>query len=209
MPCCICMCECAAGSKRIDRIKRRFIGFYEYKPTNYNASPTTKYPLIIFLHGLGERGNGTTELTRVAANAIPRYIRDGDPMTFTWNGKTETFLVLSPQLSPNYGWWLSWYIEEMVNYAKQNLRIDTNRIILTGLSLGGGGTWTYSAGTSADEPKNWRPSRRFAQPARPITGATLQAPSCLPGHFMQRMMALRRQVAQVRLPLPSTHVAAR
>ena len=58
-----------------------FIGFYEYKPTNYNASPTTKYPLIIFLHGLGERGNGTTELTRVAANAIPRYIRDGDPMT--------------------------------------------------------------------------------------------------------------------------------
>jgi predicted esterase len=130
-----------------------FIGFYEYKPANYNASPTTKYPLIIFLHGLGERGNGTTELPRVAYNAIPRFIRDGDPMTFTFNGKTETFIVLSPQLSNNYGWWLSWYIDEMINYAKQNLRIDTNRIILTGLSLGGGGVWTYSAGTSADEPK--------------------------------------------------------
>jgi predicted peptidase len=132
-----------------------FIGFYEYKPTNYNASPTTQYPLIIFMHGMGERGNGTTELSRVTANAIPRYIKDGDPMTFTWNGKTETFLVLSPQLSNNYGWWEPFYTDEMIKYAKANLRIDTNRIILTGLSLGGGGVWTYTA----PDPGN---SQKFA-----------------------------------------------
>src|SRR5687767_1334974 len=82
-----------------------FIGFHEYKPANYNTNTTTKYPLIIFLHGIGERGNGTTQLANVAGTAIPRYIKDGDPMTFTWNGKTETFLVLSPQLSGSYGWW--------------------------------------------------------------------------------------------------------
>lgn len=123
------------------------IGFLQYTPTNYSANTNTKYPLIIFLHGIGERGNGTTQLQNVAGAGIPRYIKDGHTMTFTWNGKTETFLVLSPQLSGNYGWWQSFYVDEMIKYAKQNLRIDTNRIILTGLSLGGGGVWYYAAGT--------------------------------------------------------------
>src|SRR4030095_6068345 len=48
-----------------------FIGFLEYKPADYNANPTTKYPLIIFLHGIGERGNGTTQLSMVAGAGPP------------------------------------------------------------------------------------------------------------------------------------------
>lgn len=124
-----------------------FIGFYEYKPANYNASGP-KYPVIIFMHGIGERGNGTTELSRVAANAIPKYIAQGNPMRFTWNGKTETFLVLSPQLSSAWGYWPNFYPEEMIKYAKANLNIDTNRIIVTGLSLGGGGVWQYASASA-------------------------------------------------------------
>src|ERR1700754_482709 len=89
----------------------QFIGFYEYKPTDYSANPTTKYPLIIFMHGIGERGNGTTQLSRVAGNAIPKYINAGHKMRFFWNGKWETFLVLSPQLSDQLGSWQPWYVE--------------------------------------------------------------------------------------------------
>ena len=66
-------------------------------------------------------------------------------MKFSWKGKTETFLVLSPQLSIDYSSWPTFYAEEMIRYAKANLNIDTNRIILTGISLGGGGTWYYAA----------------------------------------------------------------
>ncbi len=119
-----------------------YIGFYEFKPADY--TPTKKYPLIVFMHGIGERGNGTTEISRVKAQGIPKYISYGHKMTFTWNGKTETFLVLSPQLSSSYGSWPSFYAEEMIKYAKTNLSIDTNRIFVTGLSLGGGGTWKYA-----------------------------------------------------------------
>jgi predicted esterase len=121
-----------------------FIGYYEYKPVDYNADPGKKYPLIIFLHGIGERGNGSTELPRILANGIPKYINAGHKMRFTsLAGQQETFLVLSPQLSASYGSWQNIYVDEMLKYAKQNLRIDTNRIYLTGLSLGGGGTWKY------------------------------------------------------------------
>ena len=119
-----------------------FIGFYEFKPADY--TPAKKYPLIIFMHGIGERGNGSSEISRVKAQGIPKYISYGHKMTFTWNGKTETFLVLSPQLSSSYGSWPSFYAEEMIKYAKSNLSIDTNRIFVTGLSLGGGGTWKYA-----------------------------------------------------------------
>jgi predicted esterase len=121
-----------------------FIGFYEYKPVDYNANPTKKYPLIIFLHGIGERGNGTTQLPMILANGIPKYINAGHSMTFTsLSGEQETFLVLSPQLRASAWSWENIYTDEMLKYAKQNLRIDTNRIYLTGLSLGGGGTWMY------------------------------------------------------------------
>ena len=121
-----------------------FVGFLEYKPADYNVDLTVKYPVIIFLHGMGERGNGSTQIWSVANNAIPRYIQQGNPMRFFWNGKWETFLVLSPQLSTIYFDWVDFYTEEMIKYAKANLRIDTNRIIVTGLSLGGGGAWHYS-----------------------------------------------------------------
>lgn len=129
----------------------QFIGFYEFKPYDYNNN-SAKYPLIIFLHGVGERGNGTTELYKVAWNAIPRYCANGATMTFNYNGSQQSFMVLSPQLSSSFGAWDNFYVDEMINYAKQNLRVDPNRIYLCGLSLGGGGVWKYVT-ASADNAK--------------------------------------------------------
>ncbi|HKP31582.1 MAG TPA: hypothetical protein VJT83_02610, partial [Chitinophagaceae bacterium] len=156
-----------------------FIGFLQYTPTDYSSNPNTKYPLIIFLHGIGERGNGTTELGRVAANAIPRYINAGSPMRFYHNGEWKTFLVISPQLANGMGYWPPFYVEEMIKYAKQNLQIDTNRIYLTGLSLGGGGVWQYATESVANSKQlaaiapvcgtcNWSNMCNIAQANLPV-----------------------------------------
>jgi predicted esterase len=117
------------------------IGFLEFKPKDYG---TQKHPLIIFLHGSGERGNGTTQVGNVAANAIPMLCAKGATMRFTVNGQASSFVVLSPQLSSYLGYWPAYYVKEMIKYAKANLQIDTNRIYVTGLSLGGGGSWVYA-----------------------------------------------------------------
>ncbi|HTL07049.1 MAG TPA: T9SS type A sorting domain-containing protein [Chitinophagaceae bacterium] len=136
------------------------IGFLEFKPSDYG---TQKHPLIIFLHGIGERGNGTTQINTVANNGIPYYCANGATMRFTVAGQTSSFVVLSPQLSTTYGYWPTFYAKEMIKYAKANLQIDTNRIYVTGLSLGGGGIWrlitdaqgfdyTYDKGLAAAAP---------------------------------------------------------
>jgi len=117
------------------------IGFLEFKPTDYGSQ---KHPLIIFMHGIGERGDGTTQINNVAANGIPRLCAAGATMRFTVGGQTSSFVVLSPQLYSGYGAWQSFYVTEMIKYAKANLQIDTNRIYVTGLSLGGGGAWIYA-----------------------------------------------------------------
>lgn len=121
------------------------IGFYQYLPPDYTSSGG-KSPLIIFLHGIGEKGTGSPEdLKKLDCCGIPKYLRLGHTMQFTWLGKKEGFVVLCPQLYSRYGTWENYYVDEMIKFAKQNLNIDTNRIFLTGLSLGGGGTWVYAS----------------------------------------------------------------
>src|SRR5450432_4583704 len=114
------------------------IGFLQFTPSDYG---TQKHPLIIFMHGIGERGNGSTQLNSITANAIPKFCAAGASMRFTVNGQTSSFVVLSPQLSVSYGSWPTYYVKEMIKYAKANLQIDPNRIYVCGLSLGGGGVW--------------------------------------------------------------------
>jgi predicted peptidase len=102
------------------------IAFYEHLPAR-------DLPVIIFFHGQGECGDGTTAtLPAVAGNAIPKYIKAG---TFNYQ-----FIVLSPQLKMAYkNEWRLWYITEMIKDAKT---LSNKAIFLTGLSLGGGACWT-------------------------------------------------------------------
>lgn len=120
------------------------IGFYEFKPSGYHPDSSYKYPLIIFLHGIGERGNGTTELSMSLNSSFPRILVQGATMKFVVNGKQHAFLVLIPQMSKDYENWQNFYVDAMIDYAKKNLKIDENKIFLTGWSLGGGGAWKYA-----------------------------------------------------------------
>lgn len=114
------------------------IAFYEYLPTDYNAN-SNKYPVVIFLHGLGEKGPDTNDKSVLAAN-IYKVAKHGPPK-YVKNGTKFPFILIAPQLKSNHGSWPSSYVMEVLNYVKTYLRIDEKRIYLTGLSLGGGGAW--------------------------------------------------------------------
>src|SRR5215213_2044557 len=106
-------------------------GFYKYLPDGYGTS-SGEWPVVVFLHGLGQTGNGTTQLSRVLELGVPQNIN---------NGAEYPFIVISPQ-SP--GEWNVTNIDAMIEFVKSNYRVDPDRIYLTGISLGGGGTWNYA-----------------------------------------------------------------
>jgi len=116
--------------------------FYEYLPAGYPAAGL-KYPLLIFLHGAGETGQGTsTSLPLVLRHGPPKLINNGTfPASFTVNGQTRRFIVLSPQF---VGWPGVGDINSLINLAMQQYAVDPNRIYLTGLSMGGGAVWDYA-----------------------------------------------------------------
>jgi poly(3-hydroxybutyrate) depolymerase len=146
----------------------RAVGFYEFLPDGYNQPGSYKYPLIINLHGSGEKGNGTTELDLTLQWGLGEMVgRQHATLKFNFFGQQQAFVVLLPQLSNDYQDWQNFYIDSMINYAKKNLNIDTNKIFLTGYSLGGGGDWRYPS-TSLEN------ARRIAGivPAAPSPGYT-------------------------------------
>ncbi|HSE56941.1 MAG TPA: hypothetical protein VLB02_02555, partial [Candidatus Paceibacterota bacterium] len=119
------------------------MGFYESLPKGYNDDPAREWPLIIFLHGDGERGNGTTELSRVLGAGLPKVINEGAQLEYTVNGKLDSFVVIAPQLDAGSSEWHPYQVDAFIEYAKENYRIDTDRIYLTGLSLGAFGAHRY------------------------------------------------------------------
>ena len=114
-------------------------GYLEYLPQDYTKN-TNKYPIVIFLHGIGERGTTSTDpntlkssVQKVANVGLAKYIK---------YGQQYPFIVISPQLKSSYGTWPANYVMEVLNHVKKYLRVDESRIYITGLSLGGFGTWT-------------------------------------------------------------------
>lgn len=116
-------------------------GYLEALPADYALHPNKKYPLILFIHGMAERGNGTTAelLKEVTQNSIPHLISIGTfPANFVSNNHNYSFIVISPQFKE---WAQPSDINTMLNYVINKYRIDTTMIYLTGDSMGGGATW--------------------------------------------------------------------
>ncbi|SIN81540.1 PKD domain-containing protein [Chitinophaga niabensis] len=119
---------------------RNMTGYYESLPADY-ASTTKKYPVLIFVHGVGELAGADLKnpLSAVLANGPAKLINQGKfPASFTVNGQTHSFIVISPQF-------ITWPggndVHELLAYLKTIYRIDESRCYVTGLSMGGGVTW--------------------------------------------------------------------
>jgi hypothetical protein len=114
------------------------IAYLEYLPEDYQSN-SNKYPVVFFLHGNGEKGPNTTDTT-ILKQYIQNVAKHGPPKHVK-NGTKFPFILISPQLKTGNSTWPASYVMEVINHCKTYLRIDERRISITGLSLGGGGTW--------------------------------------------------------------------
>jgi predicted peptidase len=110
------------GSFTTEVVQKVNIGYLLHSPANTSS----KKPLIVFLHGSGEKGTDTEKLK---ANGPLKYVK---------NHAIDAY-ILAPQCRQNE-FWNEESVYQLVQKIVSENNIDANRIYLTGLSLGGFGT---------------------------------------------------------------------
>jgi predicted peptidase len=102
-----------------------------YLPGDYSTNNGKRWPLIMFLHGAGERG---TNLKLVAKHGPPKLVA---------HGKQFPFVIVSPQC-PSGQTWNDDALLALLKKIISSHRIDQSRVYLTGLSMGGYGAWSLA-----------------------------------------------------------------
>lgn len=103
--------------------------YISYTPKEYDKDSLKKWPLIIFLHGGSSRGTDTLKLY---SYGIPDQI---------CRGREFPFVIVAPQCPGNQRWSTDNWFENFYEEITSKYRVDTNRVYLTGVSLGASGTW--------------------------------------------------------------------
>lgn len=119
-----------ALKKNLGHFKHRY---HADLPEGYDdpANADKKWPMILFLHGAGARGNDDP------------YVTDRGPTRVKREGMDMPFIVISPQCEPNQ-WWAAPRVGDLLDELVEKYNVDEDRIYLTGLSMGGHGSW-YAA----------------------------------------------------------------
>jgi predicted peptidase len=104
------------------------LNYLLYLPEGYSKESDKKWPLILFLHGSGERGS---DVSKVKVHGVPKIVE----------GKKDfPFIVVSPQC-PENRWWEPFELNVLLDDIMASYHVDADRVYLTGLSMGGFGTW--------------------------------------------------------------------
>jgi predicted peptidase len=135
----------------VNGVDRYPVNYWQYlPPAGYRHKP----PVLIFLHGFGEEApdDDPYNLRLVLFHGPPQLVNEGNDLCFVVAGRRSCFLMLAPQALPSHDWYTASVVptvERMIERARA-LGGDMNRVYLTGLSMGGAGTWTFAGATEWD-----------------------------------------------------------
>jgi predicted peptidase len=113
---------------RFTKTQSAELDYLLFLPQGYDAKAEKRWPMILFLHGAGERG---TNVWQVAVHGPPKNVATHPDFPF---------IVVSPQC-PEHHVWSKDVLLGLLDEITATYTVDKKRIYLTGLSMGGYGTW--------------------------------------------------------------------
>ena len=123
----VCAMSFSAHAQQSEK-KVRY-NYLTYLPSDYDSLKRKAYPVIIYLHGLSISGN---DINKVRRQGLPFFLE---------RGKKLNFLVIAPQCPRGKNWASENWMDTIFSEINAKYTIDNERIYLTGMSLGGFGTW--------------------------------------------------------------------
>jgi len=151
-----------ATPKPLDESGTEDMQYLLFLPKTYDAGAEKEWPLLLFLHGAGERGE---DINLVAVHGPPkRLAKESEELRGAARllpfAEICPFIVVSPQCHTDR-YWSPAQLSLLLDEIEKQYKVDKKRVYVTGLSMGGFGTWMLTA----DQPK------RFAAVA-PICGGS-------------------------------------
>ncbi len=126
------------GEDTVDESKTETFDYWFFFPSNDAAKTDAGYPLLLFLHGAGERGSDPT----IVKNHGPAKLCDNPRVQPSWR-----FITVSPQCRDGK-WWSPKQMLALIDQICETYPVDRSRIYVTGLSMGGFGSWAIAAAAS-------------------------------------------------------------
>ena len=122
-------------SQRAKTLRKRIIKavtcrYLLHLPSGY-ARSRKRWPLLLFLHGAGERGD---DLELIKKHGLPKFLDERPEFPF---------IVVSPQCLAEQ-WWDTDLLITLLDTVCAEYRVDKSRVYVTGLSMGGYGTWALA-----------------------------------------------------------------
>ncbi|MEJ5258862.1 MAG: prolyl oligopeptidase family serine peptidase [Anaerohalosphaeraceae bacterium] len=144
-------------ARHLERKVTLTLDYLLYLPPDYEQKDS--WPLLVFLHGAGERGS---DLNRVKAHGPAKLVEQG---------RDFPFVIVSPQC-PEGQWWpvLGREVLALIDEMLERYKIDPDRVYLTGLSMGGYGTWAIASAW----PERFAAIAPICGGGRPFTAANLK-----------------------------------
>lgn len=118
------------SAQRFEGVVTKRVGYRYllYLPEAYASQKERRWPLLLFLHGSGERGD---DLAKVKLHGPPKLL----------DARADfPFVVVSPQCAAEERWQAD-ALAALLDSVAGRLRVDLDRVYVTGLSMGGRGTW--------------------------------------------------------------------
>ena len=116
-------------SQAQNNTKKVRYNYLTFLPENYDSLQHQLYPVIFYLHGRSVSG---TNINRIKRYGLPFFLD---------RGKKMDFIVVAPQCPWGKNWASENWLDTIYSEVSSQYRIDPDRVYLTGMSLGGFGTW--------------------------------------------------------------------